>query len=183
MSAPPATLAEFDAVLAKAKTAGITPINQFNGGATGGLLFPLQDLMAAYGPTAPINDWIFQKPGATIDTPANLQAAQHLEKWIKAGYFAKDINAVDYAKMMSRFLGGDGLFMFDGDWESGNLDKQMPGNVGFFLMPPAQPRGPSKPTAPRSSSTGWPPTTRPATLPWRSADRTRWVLPMLTCRP
>src|SRR6185503_2255928 len=84
MSSPPATLAEFDAVLAKAKAAGITPINQFNGGATGGLLFPLQDLMAAYGPTAPINDWIFQKPGATIDTPANLQAAQHLEKWIKA---------------------------------------------------------------------------------------------------
>jgi raffinose/stachyose/melibiose transport system substrate-binding protein len=141
MSAPPATLAEFDAVLAKARAAGITPINQFNGGATGGLLFPLQDLMAAYGPTAPINDWIFQKPGATIDTPANLQAAQHLEKWVKAGYFAKDINAVDYAKMMSRFLGGDGLFMFDGDWESGNLDKQMPGNVGFFLMPPAQPGG------------------------------------------
>jgi raffinose/stachyose/melibiose transport system substrate-binding protein len=141
MSSPPATLAEFDAVLAKAKAAGITPINQFNGGATGGLLFPLQDLMAAYGPTAPINDWIFQKPGASIDTPANLQATQHLEKWVKAGYFAKDINAVDYAKMMSRFLGGDGLFMFDGDWESGNLDKQMPGNVGFFLMPPAQQGG------------------------------------------
>jgi raffinose/stachyose/melibiose transport system substrate-binding protein len=141
MSAPPTTLAEFDAVLAKAKAAGITPITQFNGGATGGLLFPLQDLMAAYGPTAPVNDWIFQKPGATIDTPTNLQAAQHLDRWIKAGYFAKDINAVDYAKMMSRFIGGDGLFMFDGDWESGNLDKQMAGNVGFFLMPPAQQGG------------------------------------------
>ena len=25
--------------------------------------------------------------------------------------------------------------MFDGDWESGNLDKLMPGKVGFFLMP------------------------------------------------
>jgi raffinose/stachyose/melibiose transport system substrate-binding protein len=141
MSAPPTTLAELDDALAKAKNAGMTPIAQFNGPATGGLLFPLQDLMAAYGPPAPINDWIFQKPGATIDTPANLQATQHLQRWIKAGYFAKDINAVDYAKMMSRFLGGDGLFMFDGDWESGNLDKQMPGNVGFFLMPPAQQGG------------------------------------------
>ena len=37
---------------------------------------------------------------------------------------------------MSRFIGGTGLFMFNGDWESGNLDKQMAGNVGFFLMPP-----------------------------------------------
>jgi raffinose/stachyose/melibiose transport system substrate-binding protein len=145
LSAPPATLTELDNALAKAKGAGITPIVQFNGGATGGLAFPLQDLMAAYGPPGPVNEWIFQKPGATIDTPANLTAAQHLDQWIRAGYFAKDVNAVDYAQMMSRFIAGDGLFMFNGDWESGNLDKQMPGNAGFFLMPPAQPGG--KPAA------------------------------------
>jgi raffinose/stachyose/melibiose transport system substrate-binding protein len=143
MTAPPTTLAELDNALAKAKAAGITPITQFNGGATGGLAFPLQDLMASAGPPGPINDWIFQKPGATIDTPSNLRAVQHLEQWIKAGYFAADVNAVDYAKMMSRFIGGDGLFMFNGDWESGNLDKQMPGRAGFFLMPPAQQGGTS----------------------------------------
>jgi len=141
LTQPPATLADLDAAMDKAAKAGIVPIQQFNGGATGGLLFPLQNLMAAYGPTAPINDWIFQKSGATIDTPANLQAAQHLEKWVKAGYFAKDINAVDYATMMSRFIGGQGLFMFDGDWESANLDKQMAGKAGFFLMPPLQAGG------------------------------------------
>jgi raffinose/stachyose/melibiose transport system substrate-binding protein len=139
LTAPPATLAALDDALAKAKAAGITPIAQFNGGATGGLAFPLQDLMAAYGPTGPINDWIFQKPGATIDTPSNLQAAQHLDRWIKAGYFAPDVNAVDYAQMMSRFTGGQGLFSFNGDWESANLDKQLAGTVGFFPMPPSQP--------------------------------------------
>ncbi|WP_371400649.1 extracellular solute-binding protein [Kribbella sp. NBC_00662] len=141
ITAPPATLADLDGMLAKAKQAGITPIVQFNGGATGGLAFPLQDLMASYGPPGPINDWIFQKPDATIDTPANLQATKHLETWIKAGYFASDANATDYAKMMGRFIAGDALFMFNGDWESGNLDKQMPGNAGFFLMPPAQAGG------------------------------------------
>lgn len=141
MTDPPETLADLDAALAKAKDAGLVPIAQFNGGATGGLAFPLQDLMASYGPPAPINEWIFQKPGATIDTPANLQATQHLEKWVKAGYFWKDVNAVDYATMMSRFIGGDGLFMFNGDWESGNLDKKMAGDIGFFLMPPAQAGG------------------------------------------
>jgi raffinose/stachyose/melibiose transport system substrate-binding protein len=141
MTSPPTTLAELDAALQKAEQAGITPIQQFNGGATGGLLFPLQNLMAVYGPTAPINDWIFQKEGATIDTPGNLQAAQHLERWVKAGYFADDVNSIDYATMMSRFLAGDGLVMFNGDWESANLDKQLPGKVGFFLMPPAQAGG------------------------------------------
>lgn len=141
MSSPPATLAELDDALAKAKRAGLTPIAAFNGGATGGLAFPLQALMAAYGPPGPINDWIFQKPGSSIDTPANLQAAGHLAQWIKAGYFPKDVNAVDYAKMMGRFIDGQGLFMFNGDWESGRLDKQLPGGAGFFLMPPAQPGG------------------------------------------
>jgi raffinose/stachyose/melibiose transport system substrate-binding protein len=141
MTAAPTTLAELDAVLAKAKAAGITPIDQFNGGATGGLAFPLQNLMASYGDTGPINDWIFQKPGAKIDTPTNLKAAQHLQKWITEGYFANDINSQDYAAMMSSFIGGKALFIFDGDWESGNLDKQMAGKAGFFLMPPAQAGG------------------------------------------
>jgi raffinose/stachyose/melibiose transport system substrate-binding protein len=136
MTAPPATLAELDALLEKAKAAGIQPIQEWNA-PNAGLAFPLQNLMGSYGDPGPINDWIFQKPGATIDTPSNLQAAEHLERWIKAGYFPSDANAIDYATNMSRFIGGTGLFLFNGDWESGNLDKQMAGNAGFFLMPPA----------------------------------------------
>lgn len=142
ITAPPTTLAELDTDLAKAKAAGIVPIAQFNGGATGGLAFPLQNLMSVYGSPSTINDWIFDKPGATINTPTNVQAAQHLQQWIKAGYFASDVNAMDYATMMSRFIGGKSLFIFDGDWESGNLDKQMAGNVGFFLTPPVKAGGP-----------------------------------------
>lgn len=141
MTEAPKTLAEFDAVLAKAKAAGITGIAQFNGGATGGLAFPLQNLMAVYGETAPINDWIFQKSGANINTASNLQAVQHLQEWIKNGYFANDINSLDYSAMMSRFTGGKSLFIFNGDWESGNFDKTMKGKVGFFLMPPLQDGG------------------------------------------
>jgi len=132
----PTTLAQLDAILAKAKGAGITPIVQFNGGATGGLLFPLQQLMAVYGPPGPINSWIFDKPGANIDTPSSLAAAKHLQQWIQAGYFNSDANATDYATMMSKFMHGDGLLIFDGDWESGNFDKSMLGKIGFFLMPP-----------------------------------------------
>jgi raffinose/stachyose/melibiose transport system substrate-binding protein len=141
MTSPPKTLADLDALLAKAKAAGITPIDQFNGGATGGLLFPLQQLMAVYGPPGPINDWIFDKAGANINTPSNLQAATHLQKWIQAGYFNSDANATDYPTMMSKFMGGDGLLIFDGDWESGNFDSHMAGQVGFFLMPPLKAGG------------------------------------------
>ena len=134
MTEPPKTLAELDALMAKAKEAGIQPIMQWNKG-TAGLAFPLQNLMGAYGAPEPINDWIFQKEGATINTPENLEAAQHLDGWIKAGYFPSDANAIEYFQMMSRFMGGEGLFMFNGDWESGNLDGNAPGKFGFFIMP------------------------------------------------
>ena len=43
--------------------------------------------------------------------------------------------------MMSKFEHGAGLLIFDGDWESGNFDKHMPGKVGFFLMPPLKAGG------------------------------------------
>lgn len=134
MTEPPKTLAELDALLAKAKEAGIQPIMQWNKG-TAGLAFPLQNLMGAYGAPEPINDWIFQKDGATINTPENLDAAEHLDGWIKAGYFPSDANAIEYFQMMSRFIGGEGLFMFNGDWESGNLDTNAAGKFGFFIMP------------------------------------------------
>lgn len=141
MTEAPKTLEEFDGYLQAAKDAGITPIAQFNGGATGGLAFPLQALMASYGDPSEINSWIYQQDGATIDTASNVEAAQHLNDWIDAGYFASDINSMDYSLMMSRFIGGESLFIFNGDWESGNLDTQMAGNAGFFLMPPLEEGG------------------------------------------
>ena len=134
MTEAPKTVAELDEMMAKAKEAGLLPIMQWNKG-TGGFAFPLQNLMGAYGDPEPINEWIFQKEGATIDTPENLEAAEHLDGWIKAGYFPPDANAIEYFQMMSRFIGGEGLFMFNGDWESGNFDTNAPGKFGFFIMP------------------------------------------------
>jgi raffinose/stachyose/melibiose transport system substrate-binding protein len=137
MTEPPKTAAEFDDLLAKAKTAGLLPIMVWNASQSGGgLAFPLQQLMAAYGPTEPINDWIFQKAGATIDTSTNLQAAEHLQRWIEAGYFPEDANAIQYTDANARFGKGEGVFMFNGDWQNGVYDKDLPKNVGFFVFPP-----------------------------------------------
>jgi raffinose/stachyose/melibiose transport system substrate-binding protein len=142
MTEPPKTLAEFEDLLAKAKEAGLLPIMQWGSAKSGmGLAFPLQALMASVGPVQPINDWIFQKPGATIDTPENLEAAQHLETWIQNGYFPPDINAIEYTDANARFGQGEGVFIFNGDWQNAGYDTDMPGNVGFFLMPPAEADG------------------------------------------
>jgi raffinose/stachyose/melibiose transport system substrate-binding protein len=142
MTEPPKTVAEFEDLLAAAKAAGLQPIMMWGSAKSGmGLAFPLQQLMAAYGPVGPINDWIFGKAGATIDTPANLIAAQHLEQWIKAGYFPADINAIEYTDAAARFGAGEGVFTFNGDWQNAGYDTALPGNVGFFLMPPAEASG------------------------------------------
>ena len=143
MTTPPKTVAEFEDLLAKAKTADLQPIMMWNAAASGaGLAFPLQQLMAAYGETAPINDWIFQKPGATIDTPTNVTAAQHLHQWIKAGYFPEDVNAIEYTDANARFGKGEGVFMFNGDWQNAAYDTDLAGNVGFFVFPSATDGGP-----------------------------------------
>lgn len=143
MTEAPKTVAEFEDFLAKAKAANLQPIMQWNAAASGaGLAFPLQQLMAAYGETAPINDWIFQKSGATIDTPTNITAAQHLQQWIKAGYFPKDTNAIEYTDANARFGKGEGVFMFNGDWQNAVYDTDLSGNVGFFVFPSATDGGP-----------------------------------------
>jgi raffinose/stachyose/melibiose transport system substrate-binding protein len=142
MTAAPTTVAEFEDLLKKAKDAGLLPIMAWNATASGGgLAFPLQNLMAAYGPTGPINDWIFQKQGATIDTPTNLTAAQHLQQWVQAGYFPKDVNAIEYTDANARFGKGEGVFMFNGDWQNASYDKDQPQGVGFFVFPSADAGG------------------------------------------
>jgi raffinose/stachyose/melibiose transport system substrate-binding protein len=141
MTQPPATLEEFEGYLAKAKEAGILPIMQWNASASGGgLAFPLQNIMASLGPTGPINEWIYQKEGATIDTPTNLEAARHLEQWIKNGDFPPDVNAIEYTQAADRFAGGDGLFTFNGTWQNATYDGSAD-DIGFFLFPPAEAGG------------------------------------------
>lgn len=142
MNEPPKTLAEFDSFLAKAKAAGLLPIMEWGSAKSGmGLAFPLQALMASVGPVGPINDWIYGKSGATVDTASNLEAAKHLEQWIKSGYFPSDINAIEYTDSNARFTKGEGVFTFNGDWENADYDKNLSSNTGFFVMPSSQAGG------------------------------------------
>lgn len=134
MTEAPATIEEFEALLATASEAGVQPIVQFND--IGGVAFPYQALLNQYGNPDEIAAWIYQQPGASFDSPAAVQAAEVIQRWGEQGYFTPDVNALDYTTMMARFTAGEGLFMFNGDWESANLDGAMGDDVGFFLFPP-----------------------------------------------
>src|SRR5260221_3265626 len=170
MTQPPKTLDEFENLLAKAKSAGLQPIMEWGSAKSGmGPAFPLQALMASVGSTQPINDWIFQKKGGTIETPYNLKAAQHLQDWITKGYFPKGIKAIQYTDSADPFPKGEGVFTFNGDWQNAGYDTGMPGNVGFFVMPPAQADG--SPAAMSAPLTAGPHPAAPPGPPCRSSQR------------
>lgn len=140
MTAPPATLAEFEQLLGKAKNAGRLPI-LINGG-DGGTVYPLQNLQMDYaGSPQAVQTWNYDMPGANIDTSATVKAAATLRQWSKDGYFSPGVNSVDQTHAPAYFASGQGVFFPSGNWQAPGLDKAGRGKFGFFLFPPLQQEG------------------------------------------
>lgn len=136
---PPQTLAELEEDLALAKEAGIVPI--VAGDKDGVVNFVVQAAMNQYADKDEFLSWMFNEPGATYATEGNIEGAELVEKWAKAGYFEEDINAVDYFTFVTRFSEGGGLFTFNGNWEAANYQKALGSDVSFSLVPPAEEGG------------------------------------------
>lgn len=133
ITAPPQSLAEFEADLAKAKAAGIIPI--MAGDKDGVVNFAVQALINIYGDRQKLSDWIYNVPGATYNTPGAIQGADKIREWADKGYFPSDINAIDYFTFITRFQSGEGLFEFNGNWEAANIQTKLGANSKFFLFP------------------------------------------------
>ncbi|MEU5547059.1 extracellular solute-binding protein [Streptomyces sioyaensis] len=139
MTKPPASIGELEAVMAKAKRTGITPIVASNQDGLIGHLYNL--LLGNYMGAQALSDLVHHKPGVTLDTPAAVEATEVLHKWIKAGYLASDVNALNQEASYGKFTGGKGLFFFQGSWITQTLDKNFKGKYGVFPMPPTEKGG------------------------------------------
>jgi raffinose/stachyose/melibiose transport system substrate-binding protein len=134
MTGAPTSLADFEGLLQKAKAAGILPI--MTNGKDGGTAYLLQNLQMDYaGSTTSMQDWNYDKPGASIDTKETVKAATTLQQWGTDGYLASDVNAIDQTQAPTEFTGGTGLFFPSGNWQAPGLDKAGAGKFGFFLFP------------------------------------------------
>jgi raffinose/stachyose/melibiose transport system substrate-binding protein len=131
---PPATLAALEADLAKAKSAGITPIIASNGDGLIGHLYSL--LLGDYMGAKALVSLINRVPGSTLNTPAAVQATTVLSQWIKAGYFNSDANAIQQQASYGQFTGGKGLFMVQGSWAVPVLQPTFGGKYGLVPFPP-----------------------------------------------
>lgn len=136
MTAPPTTLEELETALDGAKDAGVVPL--MVGNQTGGGAFPVQmQLNNQLGGQA-INDWVFNAPDATIDTPEAETGVQTVADWIAAGYTNADANGTDATTALGRFAQGEALFYGSGNWDAKTLQEQMGDTVAFVLPPVAE---------------------------------------------
>jgi len=135
----PETLDELGDDFAKAKAAGVAPLVE--GDKDGVVNFTVQAAMNQYADKQEFLDWMFNKSGASYNTPGNVKGAELIRTWADKGYFPSDINAVDYFTFVSSFQDGGGVFTFNGNWEAANYAKKLGKDVTFFLVPPAKKGG------------------------------------------
>lgn len=140
LTAPPRTLAEFEEVLARAKAAGITPIVTANRIGLLGHVWNL--LLGNHMGAEALNRIPFRTPDASLDTPEARQATQVLDRWIDAGYFNDDLNALDQDPSYAKFMNGQALFTVQGSWVLTPLRPMVDqNNLGFFPLPPVNADG------------------------------------------
>jgi raffinose/stachyose/melibiose transport system substrate-binding protein len=132
----PSTLDDLQADLAKAKAAGIQPF--IISGPAQTLAFAVQNLEVDYeNSVTPVQNWNYDKPGASLNIPSFVKAATTLQNWSKAGYFPSDVNSVQESDAVAKFDSGTGLFYLSGNWDAPAIEKAAPGKFGFFGFPPA----------------------------------------------
>lgn len=131
---PPKTLADFEAALAKAKADGDVPIQFGNLDKWPGI-HEYETALATTAPKDAVRNFVFQKAGASFDTPEFQAAAAKLQDWAKKGYFTKDFNGTGYDPAWQRFAKGKGTFLIAGTWLVADLADQMGDDVGFFTIP------------------------------------------------
>ncbi|MBO4254642.1 extracellular solute-binding protein [Streptomyces griseorubiginosus] len=143
----PATLAEFQADLAKAKSAGITPIVAGNSDQNG-VTQTLYSLMNALGEQSRISDFVYSRNDVAITGTGFPKAVSTFKQWFDKGYLAKDFAGVASADAAQSFVNGRGLFHFD---YSGSLPLKagQSKDFGSFVLPRADG---GKPVATASSA-------------------------------
>lgn len=134
MTQPPASIEAFNALLGKAKDAGLQPIMM--GNQQGSSVLSYQMMLNTSMGVQPTSNWVFTVAGATIDNAESIKAATVLDGWQKSGYLPEGVNGIDGSTASGEFTKGTGVFYPSGNWDATTLNTSMPGNVGFMAMPP-----------------------------------------------
>jgi raffinose/stachyose/melibiose transport system substrate-binding protein len=132
----PTTYNAFVNDLAKAKQAGITPVELGNQ-AQSGITQPLYSVMDALGNQSVITNLIYSLGQNSLESQASgfPQAVAAMHDWAAKGYFTDQFAGVPETDAETQFVQGKGLFHFD---YSGSLPFTSPAQAkgfGSFVLP------------------------------------------------
>jgi raffinose/stachyose/melibiose transport system substrate-binding protein len=127
----PATLDEFEEILAAAHEAGKVALS-------GDVTYLFQGLMQSLGATGTVRDWVNNAEGADLDVPAAVEAAEILTRWNELGYLASEASTTDAGTAFGKFLEGGSVFFAHGSWFAGGVDQAPGGPFGFTILPPQE---------------------------------------------
>jgi raffinose/stachyose/melibiose transport system substrate-binding protein len=135
----PKTLSQFEDELDTAARASEIPIQFGNLDKFPGI-HEFQALQDQFTSKEDLRDLVLGGGDVSFETTENLRAASKLRSWVKEGYFPSHFDSTGYNDAWEHFTRGSGVFLIAGTWLAGDLDREMPGDVGFFLMPPLSAR-------------------------------------------
>jgi raffinose/stachyose/melibiose transport system substrate-binding protein len=131
----PATFQAFESALAKAKSAGETPIQFGNLDKWPGI-HEYEEPMLQFVSKSWARTWVFGTGAPSFDIAGTKQAATTLQRWVSKGYFTDGYAGLGYDPSWGNFGKGEGVFLITGSWVTADLKKALGNNVGFFLLPP-----------------------------------------------
>jgi ABC-type glycerol-3-phosphate transport system substrate-binding protein len=138
----PKSLADLDAIAAKLKGTGVTPVSLY--AQEGWEAAHWYYLLSTQRCTVKTVKSAIDKTGAKWTDPCFLKAAEDLSGLAKQGVFPKGVSGSDYNAMMSLFLSGKALFMETGTWFQTTIQESPPSfKVGVAPFPQADPAHPS----------------------------------------
>jgi raffinose/stachyose/melibiose transport system substrate-binding protein len=132
----PTTYAAFTSDLAKAKQAGITPIEVGNQ-AQSGVTQPLYSVMNALGSQSAISNIIYSQGQTSLDSQASgfPQAVGAMQDWAAKGYFPKQFAGLPESNAETQFVQGQGLFHFDYSGSLPFTSSAQSKGFGSFVLP------------------------------------------------
>lgn len=129
----PKTLADFEAAMQRVKAAGHAPLSV--GALETGGFHIWNALLNVTGDVGAYRDWVYGRPGATIETEDAKKAAQTLTDWARKGYIPASASATADTDSWADFAKGKSAFVVTGNWTAAKFESEMKDDVGFFLMP------------------------------------------------
>ena len=132
----PTTYSQFTSDLAKAKQAGITPIELGNQ-AQSGITQPLYSVMNALGSQSAISNLIYSQGQTGLNSQASgfPQAVETMQQWAAEGYFAKQFAGLPETNAETQFVQGQGLFHFDYSGSLPFTSAAQAKGFGSFVLP------------------------------------------------